>query len=429
MAQHKLFIKHPKLIEWVKLLSITTLAQVLIQVVAFFSGIIIIRELSIEEYAIYSLMNTLLSTMLLLSDAGIGTTIMAKGGLVWKDKIKLGVVLNTGLDLRKKIAVVSLLISIPILCFLLYKNNVSLYSMPLLILVLIPSFFSGLSNSILQTAPKLAQEIWPLQKNQLIMNGLRLILIVAILIFFPYAWVAVLIAGIPQVLSNVQLRKISKPLVDWEQAPSKEIQVELVQKIKHFLPGIIYYCFSGQIIIWIVSITGNTTSLAQLSALGRFTMALTLFTVIFNTVLKPRFARMEENKDLMLKRYLSITAILTGISFVIIGFAYIFPSQCIWLLGKGYQNLEQAFILNMVNGCVALMSGLMFSIYTSRSWVIKPVYNISINLISILAGVYYFDLTQLIGLLEFNIFLSVVQLVMNFSFGLIKILKLKAAII
>ena len=57
--------------KWTKAIAITTTAQVGVQVVSFISGIVIIRMLSVTEYALYTLANTMLGTMTILSDAGI----------------------------------------------------------------------------------------------------------------------------------------------------------------------------------------------------------------------------------------------------------------------------------------------------------------------------------------------------------------------
>ncbi len=67
---------------WGKLISVTGSAQVLIQALGFISGIIIIRLLPTEEYAFYTLANTMLGTMNILSDAGVSTGVMAQGGKV-----------------------------------------------------------------------------------------------------------------------------------------------------------------------------------------------------------------------------------------------------------------------------------------------------------------------------------------------------------
>lgn len=78
-------IKDSKLFHYGKLVSITALAQGLIQALSFASGIMIVRLLPTKEYALYVLANTMLGTMTLLSDGGISTGVMAQGAKVWTE--------------------------------------------------------------------------------------------------------------------------------------------------------------------------------------------------------------------------------------------------------------------------------------------------------------------------------------------------------
>ena len=68
-------INKQKINYWLKLITITGLAQVIVQAVGFISGILVIRLLPVQEYALYTLANTMLGTMTVLSDGGISTSV------------------------------------------------------------------------------------------------------------------------------------------------------------------------------------------------------------------------------------------------------------------------------------------------------------------------------------------------------------------
>ena len=61
--------------------------------IGMLSGIIVIRLLTTEEYAFYTLANTMLGVMTVLTDSGIGAGVTAEGGKVWKSPEKMGVFL------------------------------------------------------------------------------------------------------------------------------------------------------------------------------------------------------------------------------------------------------------------------------------------------------------------------------------------------
>jgi len=417
-------VNYSKILEWSKLILITSSAQILIQAVGLISGILIIRRLPTHEYALYTLANSMLGTMTVLADGGISTSVMAMGGKVWNDKKKLGVVFATGLYLRKKLAIVSLVIAIPILLYLLILHHASWFFSLLIILSIIPYFSTALYGTLLQTAPKLHQDIAVLQKNQIALSLGRLMLLTLTLFIFPYSFVAILAAGLPQILANKHLRKTSAGYTDWNQKWDPKIRKEMLAFVKRILPGSIYYCLSGQITIWFVSVLGSTLAVAQLGALGRLAMILSLFNVLFATLISPRFAKLESNQKLLLSRFIQIQFGLVILSLFIIGLAWIFSVQILWVLGTDYSSLKSELVLNLIGSCLGLIAGVSFNLSTSRGWAINPLIIIPVNIASIVLGILLFDVSTIEGILYLNIFILGIEVLMNGLYTLIKILKI-----
>lgn len=427
--QHKLsqLKQHPsydRAMHWGKLISITGGAQVIVQTVGFICGILIIRLLPVQEYALYTLVNTMLGTISILADGGISAGVMAQGAKVWQDKEKMGVVLATGLNLRRKFAIASLLVSVPILFYLLLHNGASWIAAILIAASMIPAFFAALSDSLLEIVPKLHQSIMPLQKNQVEVSVGRLLLLGLTMFLFPWAFVAVLASGIARIYGNIKLSKIVYSFTDKKQQSDIEIRKEILKMVKRILPGSIYYCLSGQITIWLISIFGNTTSVAQLGALGRLSMLLSLFSILISTLVIPRFARLSNEKDLLLKRFIQIMGTLMFFLFLIVVIVYFFPDPMLWLLGDPYAGLQYELVLSIIGSCISLMGGIAFSLYTSRSWVLHPLILISVNLASIIGLSMMVDLSSLSGVLLLNVGIALTGLLLNGIYCIIKIERL-----
>lgn len=425
LVQLKQHPKYDTVLNWSKLISITGGAQIILQAIGFISGILIIRLLPVEEYALYTLANTMLGTMTVLADGGISTGVMAQGAKVWQDKEKLGVVLVTGLDLRRKFAISSLIVATPILIYLLLHNGASWLTAMLIVASLIPAFFAALSDTLLEIVPKLHQDILPLQKNQVVVGVGRLLLTGFTIFIFPWTFVAILASGIPRIYGNIRLRKIAHRFVDKNQQTDSVIQGEIMQMVKRILPGAIYYCVSGQITIWLISIFGKTESVAQLGALGRFAILLSLFNVLIATLVIPRYARLLENKALLLNRFMQILFSLIILSCFIVCLVYLLSDQLLWVLGKNYYGLKSELILSIAGTCIGLIGGVSFSLYTSRGWAINPLFSISISLMSIGIGAFFFNVATLNGVLIFNLFLAVIQVVLHGGYCLMKIINIK----
>jgi hypothetical protein len=160
---------------------------------------------------------------------------------VWQDKQKLGAGLATGLDLRRKFAVISLIVSIPTLCYLLLHHGANWITTVLITASLVPAFYAALSDGLLQIPCKLHQAILPLQRNQVEVGIGRLLLSGLTLFAFTWAFVAIIASGIPRIWGNIQLKKITNGFVDKNAKIDTEARKEIFKIVKRILPMSIYY--------------------------------------------------------------------------------------------------------------------------------------------------------------------------------------------
>lgn len=411
--------------EWVKILSVTTVAQIIVQVTGLVSGILVIRLLSTDEYALYTLANTMLGTMVILADGGISKGVMAQSSKVWKEKSKFGEVIVTGFKLRNKFAIIGLLIGIPILIYLLQKNQASWLVSFFIVLALIPAFISTLSNSLLVIGPKLHQDIIPLQKNQIGVNLGRLLFLTLMLFIFPFAYIAIVASSIPQILGNLRLRKIVAKHVDFTQKPSALARKDILKIVKRVFPEALYYSFSGQITIWLLSILGTTTSIAQIGALGRISLVLGIIPMVFITIITPRFARLVENFSLLLKWYFTLMVLLILVFSFMVLLVYLFSNEVLWVLGGNYANLNYEIVLLIIGTSLTTVAGLMYGMSSVRGWIINPILSISISILTLIIGVFIVNVSSLKGVLVLNIIIGLSQLITNSSYGFYEIFKLR----
>lgn len=418
---------YSRIIKWGKLISLTGSMQLLGKAVGFLSGILIIRLLPVQEYALYTLANTMLGTMYLLADGGISAGVMSNGGKVWKDKKELGKVVGTGLELRNKFAVVSLIISTPILMYLLRKHDASWLMASLITLSLIPAFYAHLADSIYSVVPKLHQDIKRLEKNGLAVAFGRLFLTASFIFVFPFTFLALLANGIPRIYGNIRIRKMAGSFAEISKKSDPGVRRNLLNTVKRMMPGLIYVCVSGQITIWLISVFGNTTALAQLGALGRLAVVLSLFSGLISTLIVPRYARLKAKKAVMFNYYVQIIAAVFFLVCLIIGVFYVFADEILFVIGENYSGLQPELMLAILGSGLSLIASIAFFLNISRDWVMNPAISVSISIASLVVGVFLFDVTTLQGVLIYNIFLAAVQLTLNGFYGMLKIKRLKVA--
>lgn len=415
--------KYARFFYWSKLLTITGSAQLAIQGIGLVCGILVVRLLSPNQYALYTLSNTMLGTMILLSDGGISTGVISQAGKVWQDKKRLGIVMATGLALRRKFALWSMLIAVPLLLYFLIHHGAGWLMSLLLVLALIPAFFTSFSGTMLEIVPRLMQNIAQLQKIEVTVSVMRLVLLSACLFFFPWAFIAVLSAGLPQLWANKRLHTVSADHALIYEKPDPEIRNQIIKIVKRVFPGALYYCLSGQITLWMISIFGTTTAIAKVGALGRIAMIFTLLTSVFNTLIIPRFARLPDQRNLLLKRFFVILIVLLTVGILSISIVYMFSSKLLWILGPNYSNLKSEFLLNIIGSYISLIAGLMFSLILSRGWTINPLIAIPLNMLIIVAIVMVVDVSTIKGVFIFNIIIQVIDVMIYLCYGLIKIFR------
>ncbi|RXF69441.1 polysaccharide biosynthesis protein [Arcticibacter tournemirensis] len=412
---------YSNLSEWLRLIVLTGGGQVFVQAIGFICGVLVIRLLSTQEYALYSLANTMLGAMTILADGGISAGVMSQGGKVWNDPQKLGAVLATGLNLRRKFAFVSLVVCMPILVFLLHRHGASPLTTILIVLSVIPAFYTFLSTSLLEIVPKLHQDIRRLQITQVQTNLGRLTLYLFTLFSFPWAFLAVLASGLPQVYANKRLRKISSDYVKFDQKPDKAVAKGIISIVRRIMPSSIYHCLSGQITIWLISIFGSTTGVAEAGALGRLAVVINIFGVMIAVLLTPRFAKLPTVRSILYKRYIQIIASLFILSVFIISVVAVFPDNVLWVLGKAYSNLQSELVLCSISACLTLIAGASFGLCSSRGWAISPLIIIPLDIIAIIAGIQLIDISALEGVFKLNILVASIFVIINLTFSFLKI--------
>jgi O-antigen/teichoic acid export membrane protein len=360
-----------------------------------------------------------------LADGGITSSVMAKGGKVWNDREKLGAVVATGFELRKKFAIVSLIITIPLFTVLFRHNQANWQSIALIMLATIPVFYTSLSNALFEITLKLHQSILILQKIQLFVAIARLFSSFLLLMIFPWTFVAFLAMLPPTIYGNKKLHAISSQYMDQKQSANAQVEADMLKMVKRILPGSVFFILSGQISIWLVSVFGTLEAVAYLGALGRIAMLLSSFNMLIAILIVPRFAKLAEDRGLMLKYFVQITTFLLLFVSLALVAIYALQDYILYILGENYRNLNHALLLKFTEAGISLIAGVFFSLSVARGWVVHPLILMLVSSVAMLALALVNDLSTLDGVLMYGVELSLVGLLLNGVYFLCKIMRLK----
>jgi len=362
------FFTRKSVLDWSMRIAGFGAVQSVIQLLLAIAGLIIIRALPKSEYALFAIANSMQVACTQLADLGVGIGVKSIGGRVWQDRHRFGQLINTALSLRLVFALVSVAVCLPVLAWLLRSNSASVSQTIMLCVVVLVAVVPLLGVSIWTAALLLHAQYKRVQKQDLSTAGIRFGL-VGILALTRIT--AVLAASVGVVINFIQaffLRRWARTIADPNAETRAEDRKELVRLSQRSLPNTIFFCFQGQITIFILTLFGSTSGIADITALGRLAVLFSVFGVMFGNVLVPRFTRCQEREKLV-RLYL---VLIGGTALVLIPLciaAAVFPNAFLWLLGSKYSGLSRECVWVISSGCISQIGAAMWALNSSKAWI------------------------------------------------------------
>ncbi len=393
------------------------LVQGLVQIIAFASGILLVRWLPQREYAFFTIANAMQATLMLLADIGISVGLISIGGRVWQDRHRFGQLINTGLVLRRKLAAVAAIIVAPILYAMLAKNGASQIYTVLLIVLVLAGFSIQLSIDIFSVVPRLHSDIARLQKIDLTCAIVRLLLIVGLIYLVAAAGLAVAIASATFLLQYFLLRSYASKIVDLNAGENEEDRRQIIRLIKSLAANALFYCFQGQITVFLISFFGRRAeSVAEVGALGRLAMIFTVLMSMLTNIFVPAFARCQDKTKLRWL-YVVIAGGVILFSVIVLAGAGFFPDQFLLILGNRYTHLHRELVLMVGVAVITALAGTLWLLNSAKAWISGAWLYIPLTLATQIALIPFTDFSSVAGVLIFNLISAVPSLLLNLALG------------
>jgi O-antigen/teichoic acid export membrane protein len=387
--------------------------QAVVQVVGFFSGILLIRHLDQREYAYFTIANTMQGTLNVLADIGISIGIVSIGGRIWQDRYRFGQLVNTALGLRRKLGALSIVIVTPILYFMLVKNGASVSYSVILIAAVLAGLAVQLSIGVLSVVPRLRSDIGKIQTIDMAGAAGRFLALAALMYLFLNGAVALAIGSATLLLQYWMLRKYVAGVIDLKAPENAEDREAMRGFIRSQAANAVFFCLQGQITVFLITIFGReVSSIAEVGALGRLAMIFAVLSNLLANVFAPAFARCQSLRKLGWQ-YAAIVGGVAGFSLLVIAAAAFFPSQFLFVLGSKYAHLERELLLMVAGAVITAMAGTLWSLNAAKAWIAGSWLYIPLTLATQLALIPYTDFSSVTGVLTFNLVSALPSLLLN----------------
>jgi O-antigen/teichoic acid export membrane protein len=401
--------------------------QAAVQVIGFMAGILLVRSLSHQEYAYFTIANTMQGTINLLADIGISVGLASIGGRVWQDRHRFGELITTARHLRWRLGALAAAVVTPVLYFMLAKNGASATYALLLVLLVLAALALQFSVNVFSVVPRLRSDIGRIQIIDLTGALARLCVLVLLTLTFLNAGVAVAVGSAAVLLQYVMLRSYVSRVVDLQAGENAEDRAAMRAYTRSLAANAIFFCIQGQITVFLISFFGrDAASVAEVGALGRLAMIFTVLSNLLTNVFAPAFARCQDPRRLR-GLFVQIIGGVAAFSLAVFGAAALFPEAFLLVLGNKYTHLEHELALIVAGSVASALTGAFWALNSSKAWIAGSWLYIPLTLATQIALIPFLDFSSVREVLIFNLISAIPNLLLNFILSCRGFLSLRAS--
>jgi O-antigen/teichoic acid export membrane protein len=362
------FSDRQQLFRWGGVLSAFVGIQLVVQCFAFLGGILVVRTLTKQDYAIYTVAGSALGLLNNLSDLGFGSALLALGGRVWRDNIRMGQLAYAAQKARWRLFLLaSIVVTVFFFSLALKAGASTAYALVIWAVLLLSAIFQ-LNYTIWSVVPRLHAEIARLQRLDLATALLRLTSLAGAALTLINSAIVLAINTAGFALQAFYARRWANCLITPNARETREDRRKILNLVKSQIPNAIFYCVYGQATVLVISIFGRTKEIAEVGALTRLGALFSILGSVMSTVVLPHFARAQTRRELA-KKYFHVVCMYSIGSGTFLGLALLYPAKLVWVLGGQYSSLDQLVGWIVLSSLIHNFVGLIWSMNAAKGWV------------------------------------------------------------
>lgn len=388
---------------WLKKWSLRFLSvgatQVICQLLNGIVAFTLVRSLSKEEFAWFSIATSMAAVLSSLNDGGIATAVTSIGGEVWQDKRKFSTLMAAALALLNQTATIAAALVTPLLAWLLWEQQASWWMIFVLAILIVAPQWINTRTVTLSTANRLHSRIRQLQFTELAAAFTRSCLTLVPALF---GWINVYMAmGTVAISAFIQSRMVRAQVAEFvSPIPDEKEQIiyrgRIQRTMRHMYPNTVFNCIQSQLAMGLLSVMGTTSQVADLGALNRLGFFLNLIGAPLAYLIGPAFARTQDRKRLIGL----FLAVLCGYIIILFLFLLVIHWQeqnVLWLFGPKYKHLGHELFLVALSLSISFVGQVFWTLNYSRGWVRLVWINIPLTLTTQIASVLLLDIGTVSG--------------------------------
>lgn len=369
--------------------------QATIRFLNLLGGLLILRFLPIEQYALYTVANMLLAVGSVGSDLGVTQALISFGARVRHDPRELGAWFAAARRWRRGCCVAVAIVIVGLATSITSGRRWSGPELVGCVLLILTTVWVQQILTLRQAIFNVHSDASGLFKSGAAGALVRLVLVVALCRWWPSALLVLVVNLMAVVVADRVATWRSRCYIDQEIAPTHAQSRPLRRFVVPLIPSIVYYMIQGQSSIVLLGLFGNTASVAEVGALGSLGQVIGVIMMLNLFFVQPHFARIGRKSELAAK-LAWLTLGLGAAGALVLLSAFVAPGGWLWLLGRNYQGLKALLPLTLSTAWLGAVGAVLYTILLARRatggqvWTI--VVGVAVQVVFIVAhGVYTTD--------------------------------------
>jgi O-antigen/teichoic acid export membrane protein len=392
---------------WGKMLSFFFTAQTINQFLGLATGLLLVRWMEKEVFALYALASSVLTFFAFVTDLG------ATGSLVYFRRAEatgdgdFGAAVAAVGSLRRVAFLLGAPIAIGFFIVAAYRQRFAAATTWACALVILAGVWAQIGTSLRLQVLRLRGLLMASYAAEIAGNGVRLAgsgaLALAGWLMRPAGALWALVATVAGTGLTAALARRSDPERAQVPAPAlAEARRRLLRYLAPSLPSGVYFAIQGPLVVWLAATLGDTESLADIGALGRLGLIASVISPLPSVLLLPRLAAVSDER-LYWRRAVQF-ALFFAVLLVPLWLATLAaPEAFLWLLGRHYAGLGRELPLAMGGSILNVYAGYFVGLTRARGWTRWDAHAVACMIAAQALFALLLPLGTLRGLLWFNI--------------------------
>jgi O-antigen/teichoic acid export membrane protein len=392
---------------WSAILAAYFGSQTLTQLLGIAAGIVFVRYMPLEQFALYTLGSSVITFFAFTTDLGSTGSLVHFYRRALKQGEDFGGYVAAVMSLRRVAFLVGAVVVAVVFPLMAASRGFTSFDVGIATVAILAAVAAQIGASLRLIALRLHDRYGQSYRAEMAGAGLRLVLALAMVAAAALqAWLALVVAALGSALTTWTAKAGAHFRITGEPAVIKERRAAVVRYLLPTLPSALYFAVQGPLLVWLAAYFGASQTIAEVGALSRLGLIVGIFGGLSSVVFLPRLAGIQDERLWRTRVAQFLGAQLTiGGALVLVSFAA--PTLLLSILGEQYTGLRSELVLIVAGAALRLVDGYLVGVNLSRAYTRwQPVAVLSLALFQ--AGlVALLPLAETANVLTFNLLSAV----------------------